>query len=454
MKKVRCGPRRERAEFRIESRGVSAETELRYMRDPESSGDAAPEPAGERPLRVLVIEDNLVDARLIQIMVSDAGGQAFEIERADRLEAGLQRLATENFGMVLLDLSLPDSHGLGTFTRAHQQFPHIPIIVMSGLDDERVAVSAVHEGAQDYLVKGQVSGPLLVRAMRYAVERKRTAEQLARYAEELRARNVQMEADFNMAREIQQVFLPQQYPTFPRAASLQQSALQFHHRYIPAAAVSGDFFNVYPLNNTTAGIFICDVMGHGMRAALVTAILRGLVEQLMPVTWDAGKLLSEVNHSLHTILRRTDHPMMSTAFYMVINCASTEFQFACAGHPSPLCVRRGQSSVLPLKSIDPRHGPALGLFPESAYPTCRCALNAGDAVVLFTDGLYEASTPAGEEYGLERLLAAVRQRAALPMPRLFDEILKDIRAFSGTPEFEDDVCLLGVELTAGCVKLP
>lgn len=405
------------------------------------------------PLRVLVIEDNVVDARLIQIMVSDAGGHAFEIERADRLDAGLKRLATEDFGMVLLDLSLPDSHGLTTFARVHQQFPQVPIIVMSGLDDERVAVKAVHEGAQDYLVKGQVSGPLLVRAMRYAMERKRTADQLARYAEELRARNVQMEADFNMAREIQQVFLPQQYPTFPRAATAEQSALQFHHRYIPAAAVGGDFFNVFPLNNTTAGIFICDVMGHGMRAALVTAILRGLVEQLIPVTFDAGKLLAEVNHSLHAILRRTDHPMMSTAFYMVIDCASTEFQFACAGHPSPLRLRRQQSSVETLKSIDPRHGPALGLFGESVYPTCRCPVDIGDAVVLFTDGLYEASTASGEEYGLDRLLAAARQRALLPMPRLFDEILHDVQSFTGTQEFQDDVCLLGVELTDACARL-
>jgi len=289
--------------------------------------------------------------------------------------------------------------------------------------------------------------------MRYAMERKRTSDQLARYAEEVRARNVQMEADFNMAREIQQVFLPQQYPTFPRAASLEQSALQFHHRYIPAAAVGGDFFNVYPLNDTTAGVFICDVMGHGMRAALVTAILRGLVEQLMPVTWDAGKLLGDVNHSLHTILRRTDHPMMSTAFYMVIDCASREFQFASAGHPSPLRIRRQPSSVEPLKGIDPRHGPALGLFAESVYPTCRCPLDTGDAVLLFTDGLYEASTPAGEEYGLDRLLTGVRQRALLPMPRLFDEILKDVQAFSGTAELADDVCLLGVELTDACVKL-
>src|SRR5262245_41373979 len=97
---------------------------------------------GPIPLRVLLIEYILVDARLIQIMVSDAGANAFDIERADRLGTALERLAKERFDIVLLDLSLPDSHGLGTFARVHQQFPGVPIIVMSGLDDERVAVTA------------------------------------------------------------------------------------------------------------------------------------------------------------------------------------------------------------------------------------------------------------------------------------------------------------------------
>src|SRR5690349_5925350 len=169
-------------------------------------------------LKVLLIEDNAIDARLIQIMLAESGFGLFVLERADRLSTGLARLAQGDIGLALVDLSLPDSHGLGTFKRVYAAAPKVPIIVMSGLDDQTVAVSAVHEGAQDYLVKGQVSGPLLVRAMRYAQERKRTSDQLAQYAEELRRKNEQMEADFNMAREIQQVFLPQQYPTFPRGA--------------------------------------------------------------------------------------------------------------------------------------------------------------------------------------------------------------------------------------------
>src|SRR5207245_4244569 len=169
-------------------------------------------------------------------------------------------------------------------------------------------VRALYEGSKHLHVKGQVDGALLVRAMPYAIERMRLTEQLARYAEELRSKNAQLEADFNMAREIQELFLPQQYPTFPHSVSPEESALRFSHRYLPAAAVGGDFFDLFAITDTTAGVFICDVMGHGMRAALVTAIMRGLLEELMPVAADAGKFLTEMHRSLHALLRRTRDP--------------------------------------------------------------------------------------------------------------------------------------------------
>ncbi len=398
------------------------------------------------PIKVLLIEDNPLDARLIGIMLRDASGGAFELDHVDRLEPGLCRLARGGIDLVLVDLSLPDSHGLETFTRVHAHAPKVPIIVLSGLADETVAVTAVHEGAQDYLVKGQVNGPLLVRAMRYAIERKRTSEQLARYADELREKNTQMEADFSMAREIQQIFLPQQYPTFPRNVPPQQSALQFFHRYLPAAAVGGDFFNIFPITNTVAGIFICDVMGHGMRAALVTAILRGLVEELIPVAMDAGKFLGEINRSLHAILQRTAEPLLATACYLITDVTEARVRFASAGHPSPLRVSRNTGQAEPLKVYDPRHGPALGLFEDSTYPTCCCPIAENDLFVLFTDGLFEVDDRGQEEFGQERLLSAVRQRARLPADQLFDELLTTIRKFGSGKEFDDDVCLVGMEI--------
>ncbi|MBI2911414.1 MAG: hybrid sensor histidine kinase/response regulator [Chloroflexi bacterium] len=136
-------------------------------------------PADCHPLAILVIEDNAGDARLIREMLRDAAGPPCRVESVSRLAAGLQRLAEGPVDAVLLDLSLPDSQGLETFSRLQAREPHIPVVVLSGLDDETVAVRAVQEGAQDYLVKGRVDAHLLRRSLRYAVERQRMAEERA-----------------------------------------------------------------------------------------------------------------------------------------------------------------------------------------------------------------------------------------------------------------------------------
>jgi sigma-B regulation protein RsbU (phosphoserine phosphatase) len=408
-----------------------------------SSATFPPEP--ER-IHVLLVEDNPGDARLIKIMLAEAGMDLFELEVVGRLRGGLERVRTSRVGIVLLDLSLPDSQGLDTFLQFHAKAPWLPIIVLSGLNDTTVAVQAVHEGAQDFLVKGQVEGQLLVRAMRYAIERKRMAAELGRYAEELRSKNAQLEADFNMAREIQQIFIPHRYPTVPSWASPEENALGFSHRYLPAAAVGGDFFDVLSITSTTAGVFICDVMGHGMRAALVTAIIRGLVEELVPVAADPGKFLTEINRSLHAILRRTREPLLATAFYLVADVAAGELHYACAGHPSPFSLRRSTGTVEPLNQQDPRHGPALGLFERPVYPSCRSALEPGDRILLFTDGLYEVNNPRQQEFGLQRLLSSVRKHKHLPTETLLDTLIEEAQEFANSSEFEDDVCLVALEV--------
>lgn len=403
------------------------------------------EPASPQRIRALLIEDNSDDAVLIELMLREVDRNSFELRRAVRLEDGLQELGKGGIDIVLSDLFLPDSQGMDTFLRLHSRVPHIPIIVLSGLDDTRLALNAVHLGAQDYLVKGQVDGQLLARAMRYAIERKRMSEQLHRYAGELREKNAQLESDFNMAREIQQIFLPDQYPTFPHSVAPKDSALKFSHRYIPAAAVGGDFFDIFAITDSAAGVFICDVMGHGMRAALITAIMRGLIEELLPVAADAGKFLTEINRSLRAILRRTREPFLATAFYGVADAASGELRFANAGHPSPFRLQRDLNEIRPLKWYDSRHGPALGLFERTDYPTCQCPLVPNDLVFLYTDGIYEVTDRHGGEFGQERLLEAVRKRVQMGAEQLFAELLAEVQEFSGSTEFEDDVCLVGMD---------
>lgn len=139
------------------------------------------------PIRILLVEDNPGDARLIREMLAEAGGALFDLEWADRLSAGLERLAAGGIAVVLLDLGLPESQGLDTFARARAQAPDVPMIVLTGLDDQALALEAVGAGAQDYLVKGQVDGNPLARAIRYAIERQRAEEVLQRYNQELAA---------------------------------------------------------------------------------------------------------------------------------------------------------------------------------------------------------------------------------------------------------------------------
>jgi PAS domain S-box-containing protein/putative nucleotidyltransferase with HDIG domain len=132
----------------------------------------------DRPATVLLIEDNPGDARLIREMLSEGGGDRFKLKCVTHLSAGLKRLVNNDIGLVLLDLGLPDSQGFDTFVKTYAQAPRVPIVVLSGLADEELAIKTVQEGAQDYLVKGHLDSHALVRTIRYAIERKRTEEEL------------------------------------------------------------------------------------------------------------------------------------------------------------------------------------------------------------------------------------------------------------------------------------
>lgn len=123
-------------------------------------------------IRLLLIEDNPGDARLIEEILREAPVPV-SLEHASSLKAGMQKLDSDPFDAVLLDLSLPDSQGLSTISRMRQQAPELPLVVLTGLNDEATALQAVREGAQDYLVKGSVDSGLLLRAIRYAIERNR-----------------------------------------------------------------------------------------------------------------------------------------------------------------------------------------------------------------------------------------------------------------------------------------
>src|SRR5690348_16832501 len=125
------------------------------------------------PTRLLLIEDDPDDVLLLRDTLADVAPEGFEWTAVDFLDEGVNQVTSQPFDLALLDLHLPDSHGLETFTRLRSAAPGLPIVILTGLQDESIGLEAVQHGAQDYLVKGNVDGPLLVRSIRFAIERAR-----------------------------------------------------------------------------------------------------------------------------------------------------------------------------------------------------------------------------------------------------------------------------------------
>ncbi len=152
----------------------------------------------DRPLTVLLVEDNPGDARLIAEMLREGGGDRYRLEHVDRLAPALARLSQGGIDVLLLDLSLPDTQGFETFRRAHEHAPDVPVVVLTGLDDQEVSRRAVQEGAQDYIPKGDVNAHGLVRSLLYAIERARGEVDRARLL--AREQEAHLEAEAERAR--------------------------------------------------------------------------------------------------------------------------------------------------------------------------------------------------------------------------------------------------------------
>ena len=395
---------------------------------------------------ILFVEDDQELALALASGFGDDDTSNFVIEAAPSLEEAIALLGSGRIDIVLLDLNLPDSRGLETFSKIQRIAPELPIIILSGLADEELALESVRAGAQDYFVKGSMSVHVLVRAVRYALERKQLQRQLADYASQLRLRNEVMEAELRIARDIQRAYLPLGEADFPRQHNTDSALLHVHSRFLPAAELGGDFFDILEVSETQIGVFICDVMGHGVSAGLVAGIVRGLIEEARPNADDAGAFLTDLNRGMRAVLCHTDGPIFATAFYAVANLAAEKLCYATAGHPAPLFFdqrTRQLESLVPAPGIA---GPALGLFEKVIYEESSRALRPNDLFILYTDGLSDVTNSIGTTFGNHRLFHAVRQRCQDPIPELFDFLLADAQAFSGRDDFEDDVCILGIQM--------
>ncbi|MGJ8697500.1 MAG: PAS domain-containing protein [Verrucomicrobiaceae bacterium] len=266
----------------------------------------------------------------------------------------------------------------------------------------------------------------------------RTERQLKGLASELADKNQEMEEELMLAREVQQALIPEKLPSFSNA----EKRLRFHHLYRPASELAGDFLEVIPLGRDRAGFFVCDVMGHGVRSALVVSMLRGLIEKQSASADKVGEFLTGLNDGLLHLLEESGVTLFATAVYGVVDLTNNFIEMGLAGHASPVAVF--EDGVRQLHPPAKARGPALGMVEGIEYGSIRADLTGLKRMICFTDGLLEAENSKGEEFGLERMIEIVERGGRLDL--LLQKLVAAGSKFTGTEGFEDDVCLLGLEV--------
>ncbi|MCX6866650.1 MAG: SpoIIE family protein phosphatase [Verrucomicrobia bacterium] len=259
-------------------------------------------------------------------------------------------------------------------------------------------------------------------------------------AGQLQQKNQTYEEELHLAREIQHAFTGKGFPAFSNG----RNRIDCVSRYIPITGLAGDFFEVIQVRDDCAGFLICDVMGHGVRSALIVAMLRGLLEKQRSQATEPGIFLQGLNDGLTAILERAGTTMFATAFYGLIDLSAATFSYACAGHPGP--VIDGPGGIRQLATERREKGPGLGLIRGSTFPANSIPLASIRRMILFTDGILEVENPQGEPFFEDRLMEIIGRNSQQSLDDVLDAILARVLTFSGTRHFDDDVCLLGVEI--------
>ncbi|WFE25207.1 fused response regulator/phosphatase [Solwaraspora sp. WMMD791] len=393
----------------------------------ESTGGPTPVPPARR-LRVLLVEDDEGDAFLVGELLAESQA-AVDLVVANSLNQARERIA--GVDCVLLDLGLPDAQGLDGLRRVLGMAGRAAVCVLTGRQDEHLGVDAVAEGAQDYLVKGQVDGVLLSRALRYAVERKR-ADDNARRLREVELRQAE-------SARLERGLLPQPL--------METDEISVHTFYRPgrhAALIGGDFFDVVQTTPDRVDLIVGDVCGHGADEAALGVELR--------VAWRAlvlaGVADDAVLPALEQVLmsERRLREIFATVAAVRLDLQANRATVRLAGHPPPLLFSGGQVRPVPapgglLLGVRPRPPRAF----DVEFDTDEWSL------LMYTDGLIEGRLGDSNERldvaGLQRLVAEPAARA-VPLPALPGWLVGRAEEINGGP-LADDVAMLLVSRGGG-----
>jgi serine phosphatase RsbU (regulator of sigma subunit) len=384
--------------------------------------------ASWQSLSLLLVEDDRADALLVEDLIADGVGD-IRVVWAQSMAHAERELASARPDCVLLDLNLPDANGMDALDRIAKRDATVPIVVLTGLNDEYFGASAVAAGAQDYLVKGRVEPEMLRRALLYAIERKR-AELISAdlHASQLRAReNALLERGL-----------------LPSPLLLDNPGVDIVARYRPSredALLCGDFYDVVQTPDRIIHVLIGDVAGHGPEEAALGAALRIAWRALTFAGVRGAEMMRQLERVLHA--ERTGAGILATLLNLEIPADNADIKAVRAGHPGMLL--HGTGAV---EWIEPPAGPALGLHADD-WPQHEVQLPAGHGLLLLTDGLFEGYSGLGNQrLGEDGLLALARSHADLPGPAFVDALIDGAQELAQPRGgLTDDIAVLRVERT-------
>ncbi|MEU0049540.1 fused response regulator/phosphatase [Streptomyces sp. NPDC006184] len=426
---------RQRAIPAVESGQAQAARAVGGPLKEEAHRDATPVHSTGATLTLLLIEDDPAGMPIVPDLL-DPAGKPIRVRTARNLtEAG--RLLTDDVHCILLDLALPAPGGsdtddeLAVLRHVLQLAPRHAVLALTASGDAERGAEAVRVGAQDYLFRDELDGRLLSRAIRYAVERKRSDTAERRLAEgKLRAQE---------NRRLERGLLP--------TPLLDGSGLRFAARYRPGrsrALLGGDFYDAVRTPDGTVHAMIGDVCGHGPDEAALGVELR--------IAWRAltlaGLCGDQLLNTLQQVLEheRADEEIFATLCTVDIAPDGRRAGLCLAGHPAPLIARPGRPArLLPYEN----NGPALGLLPGARWPRMQVELGAEWSLMLYTDGLIEGRVGAdGDRLGQDGMVEMIRRQLTegLRGEELLRAAVSEVRDLNGG-ELTDDVAVVLLDRT-------
>ncbi|HTI39571.1 MAG TPA: SpoIIE family protein phosphatase [Vicinamibacterales bacterium] len=368
------------------------------------------------PPRVLIADDqpDLLDA--LRLLLKSEG---VDVQTVTSPDAAIAALGSAPFDLVLMDLNYTSDttsgrEGIDLLSRVQALDALMPVIVMTGWGNIDIAVEAMRRGVRDFVQKPW-DNEQLVSTLYREIEGGR----------ERRRQSAHEDREIAEALKIQRRLLPQRLPNvegWDIAASWQ-----------PASGVGGDCFDALPFGDSRLAISIADVVGKGIPAALLMSNLQAAVRAFASETVQPSELCAQVNRIL---CGNIAEGRFISFCYCVLDSVAGTVTYSNAGHYLPLLVR-ADGTVERLGA----GGPVLGVIPDAKYEQSSAAIGHGDRLVLFTDGITEARNGDDEDFGEERLQAAVIDHRACSAPALHARVAEALAAFTGGP-LHDDATLI------------